>query len=126
GLLTDVTLKLTPLPRARRTFALPVADLAQGLGWATATVPAWLVISSVVLCSGVDLPCEGDAPYALLFTLEGVEEDILAEVATLRAALDTVHAPALLPVDKLHATTQWAHFLSAGGNAVTTVRAGVP
>ena len=64
-----------------------MADLPQGLAWAAATVPAWLVVTSVVLCSGVDLPGEGDAPYALLFTLEGLEEDIAAEAAELRAAL---------------------------------------
>src|SRR5690606_16540709 len=54
GLLTDVTLKLSPLPRARRTLALPVADLPQGMAWAGATVATWLVLSSAVLCSGVD------------------------------------------------------------------------
>lgn len=127
GLLTDVTLKLTPLPRARRTFALPVADLAQGLRWAAVTVPTWLVMSSVVLCSGVDLPGASDAPYALLFTLEGLDEDIAAEVEELRAALAVVNAPRLVESDTLHATPAWARFLAGDADSrVTLVRVGLP
>ena len=126
GLITDVTLKLVPLPRTRRTFALPVADLPQGMAWAAATIPTWLATSSVVLCSGVDLPGTSDAPYALLLTLEGIAEDIAAEEAELRAALVAAHAPALIAVDDLHATTQWANFLGTDGDQTTTMRIGLP
>ena len=136
GLMTDVTLKLSPLPRARRTLALPVADLAQGLKWAAATTPTWLVLSSVILCSGVDLPGTGDAPYALLFTLEGLSEDIAAEEEQLRAVLQSAGAPALVAMDdvivdnvtadNVTATDQWASFLNAGGDQATTVRIGLP
>jgi D-lactate dehydrogenase (cytochrome) len=126
GLLTDVTLKLSPLPRARRTLALPIADLPQGLAWAAATVPTWMVLSSVVLCSGVDLPGAGDAPYALLFTLEGLDEDIAAEEKALANALAAAGAPQLIAATDLHATTQWAKFLSGGDNQPTLVRIGLP
>jgi D-lactate dehydrogenase (cytochrome) len=127
GLLTDVTLKLTPLPRARRTFALPVADLAQGLRWAAVTIPTWLVMSGVVLCSGIDLPGAGDAPYALLFTLEGLEEEIAAETEELRTALVVVNAPSLVESSNLHATAAWARFLGDGtGERITVVRIGLP
>jgi D-lactate dehydrogenase (cytochrome) len=126
GLITDVTLKLSPLPRGRRTLALPVADLTQGLQWAAATVPAWLVVSSVVLCSGVDLPGAGDAAQTLLFTLEGFDEDLAAEEAGLRTALAEIGAPALIRADGLHATTQWAQFLASGGEQATLVRVGLP
>jgi D-lactate dehydrogenase (cytochrome) len=126
GLMTDVTFKLSPLPRSRRTLALPVADLAQGLTWAVATIPTWLVLSSVLLCSGVDLPGTGDAPYALLFTLEGLPEDIAAEEELLHAALQAAGAPALVAMDGVTATDQWASFLNAGGDQATTVRIGLP
>jgi D-lactate dehydrogenase (cytochrome) len=130
GMLTDVTFKLSPLPRARHTLALPVADLQQGLAWSASTVPAWLVVTSVVLCSGVDLPNDlpgiSDAPYALLFTLEGLDEDIVTETAALRAALSSANAPALLTMDNLTATAQWANFLASGGDQMTLVRVGLP
>jgi hypothetical protein len=115
-----------PLPRGRRTLALPVADLPQGLAWAAATVSTWLVLSSAVLCSGVDLPGVGDAPYALLFTLEGLDEDIAAEEEAMRGALASAGAPPLSPVDNLNATAEWANFLKRGGDQATLVRVGLP
>lgn len=126
GLITDVTLKLSPLPRAKRTFALPAADLAQGLAWAAATVPVWLAMSSVVLSSGVDLPGEGDAPYALLFTMEGLNEDLAAEEAALRSALAAAGAPSLIELPSHHAPDEWARFLRSGGDSATLVRIGLP
>jgi D-lactate dehydrogenase (cytochrome) len=126
GLITDITLKLSPLPRARRTFALPVADVKQGLHWASATVPTWMVMSGVVLCSGVDLPGVGDAAYALLFTLEGIEEDIAAEAENLSTTLAKAGAPPLVAIDELHATTQWATFLGSANEDATLVRVALP
>jgi D-lactate dehydrogenase (cytochrome) len=130
GLITDVTLKLSPLPRARHTLALPVADLQQGLAWAATTMPAWMVASGIVLCGGVDLPGVGDAPYALLFTLEGLDEDIAAETEALTEALATLlqeaNAPALVAAEKLTATAQWANFLATGDEQATLVRVGLP
>jgi D-lactate dehydrogenase (cytochrome) len=126
GLITDVTLKLSPLPRARHTLALPVADLQQGLAWAASTMPAWMVASGIVLCGGVDLPGVKDAPYALLFTLEGLDEDIAAETEGLTTLLQGASAPTLMPVEQLTATSQWANFLAAGGEQATLVRVGLP
>src|SRR5690606_5290481 len=94
--------------------------------WAAATLPVWMVVSSVVLCSGVDLPGAGDAPYALLFTLEGLNEDIDAEEAGLRAALAAANAPNLIDAGEMRATTQWANFLASGGDQATLVRVGLP
>jgi D-lactate dehydrogenase (cytochrome) len=126
GLLTDVTLKLSPLPRARKSYTLPVIDLQQGLTWAAVTVPTWMVASGVILCSGVNLPGAGDAPYALIFTLEGLEEDIATEADALRTVLKEANAPALVEADDLRATTEWAKFLDSGGDQATLVRIGLP
>jgi FAD/FMN-containing dehydrogenase len=83
-------------------------------------------MSSVVLCSGVDLPGAGDAPYALLLTMEGLDEDIAAEEIELRAALTAAGAPALLQTANLNATAQWASFLGAGGDQATLLRVALP
>ena len=52
GLITDVTLKLIPQPRARQTLLVPVDDLARGLTWAEQLLPLALVASGIVLCKG--------------------------------------------------------------------------
>lgn len=127
GMISEVTLKLTPLPRARRTVALPVADIRQGLAWAAATVPTWLAMSSVLLTAGVDLPDNDSAAHALLFTLEGLAEDIDAEVAALREALIAAGAPALCDLpDGPHGVDQWARFAATGDGQATLARVGLP
>jgi D-lactate dehydrogenase (cytochrome) len=72
----------------------------------------------------------GDAPCALLFTLEGLDDDISAEEEALRAALKTVDAPNLVALESTHATSQWAHFLGSGdldnSEGATLVRVGLP
>lgn len=118
GVMTDVTLKLTPLPRARRTYGLPVQDVAAGVAWAAATVPHWLITSGVLLCAEPS----GDAPYSLRFTLEGVAEDIDAEWAEMAEALGQVGAP-VASENETSASERWCDFVGAGMSAV---RVGLP
>ena len=121
GVLTDLTFKLFPQPRSRRSLALPVNDPAQGLAWAAATVPVWLATTGVVLCRATT----GDAPYTLVYTLEGVDEDLAAERDALQAALTAAGAPQATLVDATAAAI-WASFTGADGDAQTLVRIGVP
>lgn len=118
GVMTDVTLKLTPLPRAQRTYALPVQDPATGFAWAAATVPHWLITSGVLLCA----ERTGRARYSLRFTLEGVAEDIDAEWAEIAAALTAVGAPTASE-SETSATARWGDFVAAG---ITVARIGLP
>ncbi len=83
-------------------------------------------MAGVVLVAGVDLPGEGDAPYSLLFTMEGLAEDIAAEEVALRQALNAAGAPPLVVLDALSATSGWTDFVAGGGDGVTVVRVGVP
>jgi D-lactate dehydrogenase (cytochrome) len=123
GVLTDITLKLFPQPRSRRSLALPVTDLDQGLAWAAATLPVWLATAGVLLCR--DAAANGDAPYLLVYTLEGVEDDIDAERDALQTALTAAGAPVLTVVDRT-AAAAWADFVGASGPDLTQVRIGVP
>jgi len=128
GILTDITLKLFPQPRSRRTVAVPVDDPAQGLAWAAATVLVWMATTGVVLCRDVD---SGDraAPYALVFTLEGVTDDIDAEQDALQTALTAAGAPQPAPFEATAATV-WATFAGAarpeGSRGQSLARVGVP
>ena len=56
GLIIDVTLKLTPLPRARRTLLAPLDDLERGLALAGQARRMALVASAILLCKDCDIP----------------------------------------------------------------------
>src|SRR5712692_2448000 len=56
GLIIDVTLKLTPLPRARRTLLAPLDDLEHGLALAEQARTMALVASAILLCKNCDIP----------------------------------------------------------------------
>ena len=56
GLITDVTLKLTPLPRARHTLLAPLDDLKLGLALAGQARRMALAASAILLCKDCDIP----------------------------------------------------------------------
>ncbi len=119
GVMTDVTLKLTPLPRLRQTVTVAVDDVLQGIRWAQATVAHWLMAAGVVV--GRDAAGQ----HRLTFTLEGLPEDVRAEAAEIAAALRTAGARAIEEGGERTATALWCdHLGAADGNLL--VRAGVP
>jgi D-lactate dehydrogenase (cytochrome) len=126
GLLVDVTLKLTPPPRARRTLCIPVEELAQGLRWAAATARAWLLMSGVVLCQGAQIAGAPQAPYMLLLTAEGLAEDIAAELDEMAQALRSAGAPAPVEVETHTATGLWGEFIATTTADELLARVGVP
>ncbi len=125
GLITDVTFKLSPFPRARATLAVPVEDLGRGVRVGTKLLRVCLVSSALLLCHGCELPGI-ETPYALLYTAEGVPEDVQAEFRQVADVLraDGLTVPAL--ADGLSGSEVWADWVSrAAGNAMMT-RMGVP
>jgi glycolate oxidase subunit GlcD len=56
GLIIDVTLKLTPLPRARHTLLAPLDDLEHGLVLAEQARTTALVASAILLCKDCEIP----------------------------------------------------------------------
>ncbi|MCX7708215.1 MAG: FAD-binding oxidoreductase, partial [Anaerolineae bacterium] len=124
GLITDVTLKIWPLPRARRTVTVPVRTLAGGLTLASSLLRVCLVSSALLLCRGCDVPGV-DAPYALVYTVEGVKEDVETELAQVRGVLEGLNLPAALSEDGLTGSEFWAGWLRSAADDLV-VRAGVP
>jgi D-lactate dehydrogenase (cytochrome) len=147
GLLADITLKVSGLPRARRSLVVPVNDLRYGLIQARQLYPRSLVASAIVLVRseriletiqhipggvlGLDIQ---DAlkgrPYALCYTAEGLAEDVQAELDRVRAALhaaevDGVASGEPVEIEDISGTDVWAHFLGQTYDAVH-MRAGVP
>ncbi len=125
GLLTDITLKVVAQPRAKRTLFVPVEDVRDGLRYARALLPLALVASAIVLCKDcpvVDIP---EAPYLLVYTAEGMPEDVEEEVAQVRQRLMMMQAPSPVEVDTLSGTDLWAASLRDAEQSVQ-VRVGVP
>jgi D-lactate dehydrogenase (cytochrome) len=126
GLITDVTLKLTPRPRAQATLAVPVADPQQGFHWAARLLPHLLVASGLVLAPGELISEAPAAPYYLLLTAEGVPEDVQAELAEAKSVLRQTNAPVGFLLEAQNATTVWGAFLRGQSRDALLVRAGLP
>jgi glycolate oxidase subunit GlcD len=134
GLITDVTLKLTPLPRARRTLLAPVEDLKYGLNLASRMLPQALVASAILLCKDCDMTGVADvpdSPYTLVYTAEGIAEDVQAELEQVHQVLHTgeTKGPEPIVVETLSGTDIWAKLLGnserEGRREALKVRAGV-
>lgn len=119
GLIVDVTLKLTPLPRLRRTLSLPVESPLQGVEWAQATALRWL------MTAGVAVEQDEAGEWRVLFTVEGLPEDVDAECKELAAALRQVGAGRVEEV-QFPVTERWCAHLAAAGDGDLLVRVGVP
>jgi D-lactate dehydrogenase (cytochrome) len=119
GLITEVTLRLMPLPRARRGLLLPLEDLALGLSLGRSLLELSFVASSVLLCRGcphpTDVPPAGDEasslPYTLAFTAEGHPQDVAAELRAARMALASAGASAMTETKVWTGTDLWANLL---------------
>ncbi|MEW5719434.1 MAG: FAD-binding oxidoreductase, partial [Chloroflexota bacterium] len=123
GLIADATLKLAPLPRARASIIAPVDDLKHGLAIGSKLLRVCLVASGLLLCRGCAIPGSSKS-YALIYTAEGMPEDVNAELAQARAVLQNENIGNLAQLDAPSANDVWADFLSAKSDAVT-LRAGV-
>ncbi|HCP73741.1 MAG TPA: FAD-binding oxidoreductase, partial [Ktedonobacter sp.] len=130
GLITDVTLKLVVQPRTQRTLLIPVADYRHGLAWARKLLPLAMVASALLLCKDCAIPGDSQSPtspYMLVYSAEGVAEDVQAELDQVRKVLRTMgtmeaHEP--IEVEGLSGTEIWAALL-AGSTGKLQVRAGV-
>ena len=129
GLLTDVSFKLAPLPRARASLLVPFDSLPDGLVCGQRLLRTCMVASALLLWKGSSstgalLPGM-DAPYSLIYTAEGMPEDVTAELEEVCAALRECRASGLRQVEGPSGNEIWASWLAAA-DAATTLRAGVP
>ena len=134
GLLTDITLKVVVQPRVKRSLLVPLDNLQHGLRYARTLLPSVLVASALVLCKDCMLPTMSQisqtpqAPYTLVYTAEGMAEDVQAELAQVRHILQAEHAPAPIEIDTGSGSDVWATLLGDTGNPIQSVllRVGIP
>ena len=118
GVLTDVTLKLVAAPRAKRTLALEVDDLATGLELAGQALAHALVASAIVLA-------EGTQGITLLYTAEGMPDEVEVEIAAVERAWQRAGFSDIFETKQTGSET-WAAFLRAAESDTLVVRVGVP
>lgn len=127
GLITEVTLKFTALPRARRTLLVPVEELEAGLTWGSACLSLALVASAVALVKDIPMPgfAQPGAPYQLVYTAEGHPADVETELEQVRQRLLFEGAPQPQEVELLSGTDLWATLLGRAFSEVVKIRAGL-
>ncbi|HAJ38275.1 MAG TPA: FAD-binding oxidoreductase [Chloroflexi bacterium] len=119
GMVTAVTLKLTPLPRHRQTLHVAVDNVLPGIRWAQATAACWLMTAGVVIDR------DEERRQRLTITLEGLPEDVHAEADALAAALRKAGAGAIAASEHT-ATDRWCAHLQAADEADLVLSVGIP
>jgi D-lactate dehydrogenase (cytochrome) len=123
GLITDVTLKLVPFPRARASLIAPIDELAAGLALGTRLLRVCLAASALLVCHGCNLGVS--TPYALIYTAEGVPEDVTAELAQARNVMQDAGVTGVTQLDGLAGSDVWGEWLRAAAPTDTTARIGL-
>ncbi len=123
GVLTEVTLKLVPLPRARRSLTVPVPSMSEGMAWGVRLLSTALVASAVVVWKGND---GGEEPFTLAYTAEGLPEEVDAEMRAVRSLLRDVKAPSPQAAEGTPALERWAQTLTPDSPDALAVRVGLP
>ncbi len=124
GVITEVTLKVVAQPRARSTLVVPVDDLERGARLGMRLVRVCLVASSLLLCAGSAVP-DASARYALIYTAEGMPEDVNTELAQMRRVVAAEGLPEPTPLAP-SGNEVWAEWLRAAWREARLARAGVP
>ncbi len=134
GVMTDVTFKIVPFPRARATMVVPVDDLDRGVKLGMELLRVCLVASSLLLCKGCEIPGSAasfdSAPlrsgYTIVYTVEGVPEDVQAELAQARQVVRAAGLSEIANADLATGTDVWARWINTASQSGTLTRTGVP
>ena len=124
GLIADVTLKLTPLPRARATLVARFDCLERGLACGAGLLRICRVASALILCHLCDVSV-GTAPYILYLTVEGLKEEVNAELGEARAVLQAEGVGMVVNNDVVSGSELWADWVRSTPTGVTLLRMGV-
>ena len=124
GLLTDITLKLVAIPRAKQTLLVPIDDLKNGLALGSQCLQVALTASAVVLAQDIAVP--GISSRSVLaYTAEGFPLDVESEINQVRDLLAKANAPQPIQVDSPTGTDLWCNLFSTAKPESMIVRAGV-
>ncbi len=125
GLMTDVTLKLYPRVRCKRTLLASIEKLDAGLALGTQLLSRALVASAIVLYKGDALPDLPPSHFVLAYTAEGVAEEVDAELADVRAILREAGQASIGESNDLSGTDLWLKLLGKVESNTLQMRLGV-
>lgn len=117
GLITDVTLKLAPVPRAQITLSWRVDDLPHAFTYSAQLLPMALVASGIALS-------RTNQSLLLTYTAEGTPENVDFELAQVRQHMQSAGAPSY---ERSWSTGMepWTRLLTEEGPNSVVVRVGV-
>lgn len=124
GMLAEVTLKTVTLPRARASVVVPCDKVAQGLEWGKRLKSVCLGASALLLCRGCAV-AELNAPFALVYTAEGIPQDVAAELQEVHQALRQAGAPQAVTLDQFSGSDLWAGWMRSTGPDDALIQVGV-
>lgn len=121
GLITDVSLRLFPLVRARETLVFHVADLETAIEQAKTIRSLFRVCSGLVVMNSLPDVSSG-SPWSLVCTLESLPEEVEFEVSLIlsRVSVETARVP------RTSATAIWCRFLAGRNPGEIALRLGLP
>lgn len=125
GLITEATLKISALPRMRRSLIFPVDQLKSGLEWAQACSTVALISTGIVLGKVRHTYPIETSPYILAYSLEGQPEDVESEIILVKKILDKLGAPEPLEIENAAAIELWSQLLHASWNNHLVMRTGI-
>lgn len=125
GLMADITLKLYPLPRVRRSLVIPVDQLHQGIEWAQKCLFLALVSSGVLLGKMQHTFPIHASPYFLIYSAEGLPEDVDRELFKVKELL-THLATLPLELERVMAIDIWSQFIKEAWDKKLMLRSGIP
>ena len=134
GLIIEATLKVIPCPRSRKSLVIPVENLKRGLEIGQKLAGNCLVASALLLISHSHGPkCHelassvGNSPYYLVYSVEGLPEDVDAELTQVQMILQSIRNSVGTELESVSGNSLWADWLrSAMASPETVWRVGVP
>jgi glycolate oxidase subunit GlcD len=122
GVLTDVSLKIYAQPRAKRTIALPIDDVQEGLCYCRELFSLALNATAIVLCR-VRSDEMFASSYALVYSVEGIPEDVQCELEQVQDALRLLEAPATQEITTFSGTELWSHMCAPSTQSTQAMQA---
>jgi len=115
GLITELSLRIVPLPRRRASLAVNVPDIITGLEWARKLNRMESLSSGLVLYTGrATMGDESMVGMRLVFTVEGHPLDVEAELEMARRELEGSGAMGIVETETTSAASCWERVLAAG------------
>ena len=130
GLITDATLKITVQPRVIKSLVYPIEKIEQSLSWAKASLSQAVVASAVMLCRGITASgfpgiAGLESPAFLIYTAEGLPEDVEAELTAVQGSLSKNDATEPILAKDVAGSDLWAKFIGDKSTGMLKIRTGV-